>query len=175
MKENIRPYRAEDAAAVREAHLRAFGGHEDEARLVERLHAAGAAPVSLAAAAEPDGRIVGHILFAPVQIGGRGSDSTTIVGLAPVGVLPEFQGRGIGSRLVRAGLDACREADYGAAVVLGDPGYYSRSGFERASARGLGNEYGADECFMVAELVSGALDGVEGPVRYREEFRELDA
>ena len=115
------------------------------------------------------------MLFSPVQIGGRGSDLPKMVGLAPVGVLPEYQGRGIGSRLIREGLDACREAGYGAAVVLGEPGYYSRFGFERASGKGLGNEYGVDEYFMVVELINGTLDSVSGTVRYRDEFREISA
>jgi putative acetyltransferase len=88
VSERICPYRAEDAAAVREVHLQAFDGREGEPRLVELLHAAGAAPVSLVAAAEPDGRVVGHLLFSPVQIGGRGSDPPKMVGLAPSGCCP---------------------------------------------------------------------------------------
>jgi putative acetyltransferase len=175
VSQRIRPYHAEDAAAVREVHLQAFGGRGDEPRLVELLHAAGAAPVSLVAATQPDGRVVGHLLFSPVQIGGRETDLPKMVGLAPVGVLPEYQGRGIGSRLIREGLDACREAGYGAAVVLGEPGYYTRFGFERASGKGLGNEYGVDEYFMVVELINGTLDSVSGTIRYREEFREISA
>lgn len=175
MSEGIRRYRAEDAMAVREVHLRAFDGRGEEARLVELLHAAGAAPVSLVATVEPDGRVVGHILFSPVQIDGCSSNPPMMVGLAPVGVLPEYQGRGIGSRLIREGLKACREAGYSAAVVLGKPGYYSRFGCEQASGKGLGNEYGVDEHFMVAELNNGALDGVSGTVRYREEFCEVSA
>jgi putative acetyltransferase len=174
-EEGIRPYRGEDAEAVREVHLRAFEGRGQEARLVDLLHAAGAALVSLVATVEPDGRVVGHILFSPVQIDGHGSDPPMTVGLAPVGVVPEYQGRGIGSRLIREGLRACREAGYGAAVVLGEPGYYSRFGFERASGKDLGNEYGVGEHFMVAELSNGALDGMGGTVRYREEFREVSA
>jgi putative acetyltransferase len=175
VRERILPYRTEDAIAVRDVHLRAFDGRRDEVRLVELLHAAGAVPVSLVAAAEPDGRVVGHILFSPVQIDGCGSDLPLMVGLAPVGVLPEYQGRGIGSRLISRGLEACSEAGYGAAVALGEPGYYSRFGFKQASRKGLGNEYGVDEHFMVAELSNGALDGVGGTVRYREEFREVRA
>ncbi len=139
------------------------------------LHAAGTAPVSLVAETEPDGRVVGRVLFSPVRVDGRGSDPPQMVGLAPVGVLPGYQGRGIGSHLIREGLQACAEAGYGAAVVLGESGYYARFGFERASSRGLGNEYGADEHFMVAELKDGALDGVCGTVRYREEFGEVGA
>jgi putative acetyltransferase len=172
----IRPYRDEDAKAVRKAHLRAFGGRGEEARLVELPHAAGAAPVSLVAMAEPDGRVVGHILFSPVQIEGPpGFNPPMMVGLAPVGVLPEYQVQGIGSRLIREGLEACRKAGYGAAVVLSELGYYCRFGFGRASAKGLGNEYGVDEHFMVTELSNGVLDGVSGTVRYREEFREVSA
>jgi putative acetyltransferase len=161
--------------AVRQLHLQAFEDRREEALLVELLHTASAAVVSLVAAADPEGRVVGHILFSPVQVDGRGSDPQIMVGLAPVGVLPEYQGGGIGSRLIREGLDACRKAGYGAAVVLGEPGYYTRFGFERASGKGLGNEYGVDEHFMVVELSNGALDGVSGTVRYREEFREVSA
>ena len=112
---------------------------------------------------------MGHVLFSPVQVDGRGFDPPIMVGLAPVAVLPEHQGRGIGAHLIREGLQACREAGYGAAVVLGEPGYYTRFGFEQASGKGLGNEYGVDDHFMVAELRNGALDGVSVTVRYREE------
>ncbi len=62
MNETVRPYRAEDAAAVREVHERAFAGRREEAHLVEMLHAAGAAPVSLVAATGPGGRVVSRVL-----------------------------------------------------------------------------------------------------------------
>jgi putative acetyltransferase len=56
-------------------------------------------------------------------------------------------------------------------VVLGDPAYYRTFGFERASVRGLGNEYGTDEEFMVLELRAGGLPPA-GIVRYAPEFAE---
>jgi putative acetyltransferase len=171
---NIRRFSSRDAEAVREVHLKAFAGREDEAHLVESLHAADAAPVSLVAVDSSSGGVLGHALFSPVTIDNNGSN-ICVVGLAPVGVLPEYQGQGVGSRLIRAGLEACREADYDAVVVLGEPGYYSRFGFERASARGLGNEYGVDDYFMVVQLRSGVLAGSGGTVRYRPEFGQLDA
>lgn len=58
--------------------------------------------------------------------------------------LPEYQGQGAGSRLIRGGLNGCREAAYDGVVVFGEPDYYCKFGFERASGRGLGSEYGVD-------------------------------
>jgi putative acetyltransferase len=142
--------------------------------MVEEHHAADAAPVSLVAVDGSSGGMLGHVLFSPVKIDYSGS-SIRVVGLAPVGVLPKYQGQGVGSRLIRAGLEACREAAYDAVVVLGEPGYYSRFGFERASDHGLGNEYSVDHEFMLVELRSGALARSGGTVRYRPEFGQLEA
>lgn len=78
---------------------------------------------------------MGHVLFSPVGLDDRGLElDLDMVGLAPVGVPPEHQNRGIGSLLIREGLAACREAGYIAAVVMpGAPSYYSRFGFGRAT------------------------------------------
>jgi putative acetyltransferase len=167
----IRPFTASDADAVFEVHRRAFDGRTEEARIVQRLHDADGAVVSLVAVV--NGQIVGHVLFSPTTVGDHGEDAE-LVGLAPVGVLPEHQYEGVGSLLIECGLEKCRDAGADAVVVLGDPGYYSRFGFERASEYGLGNEYGADEGFMVKPLREGALDDVDGVVRYRPEFRQVE-
>lgn len=174
MRVDIRPFAPEDAEAVRGVHLEAFAGRKDEARLVEALHAADLASVSLVAVSGPSAGVVGHGLFSPVEVDGDGS-GIHAVGLAPVGVMPEYQGQGVGSRLIRAGLEACTKAGYDASVVLGEPAYYPRFGFGRAGDHGLDNEYGVDEYFMVVELRSGALDGSGGTVRYRPEFRRAGA
>lgn len=86
-------------------------------------------------------------------------------------VRPEFQRRGIGSRLVRAGLEECRRAGYAAAVLVGHPGFYPRFGFSPAIAKGLKCEFPVpQDVFMVVELAAGALDGTAGLVRYPPEF-----
>jgi putative acetyltransferase len=167
----IRPFTASDADAVFEVHRRAFSGRTEEAHIVQRLHDAAKAVVSLVAVA--NGRIVGHVLFSPTTVEESGAP-VELVGLAPVGVLPEDQNEGVGSLLIQHGLEACREAGVDAVVVLGDPGYYARFGFERASEYGLGNEYGVDEAFMVKPLHDGAVDGVEGVVRYQPEFEQTE-
>jgi len=151
---------------VHEVHRRAFDGRLDEPRIAARLHAAGMDPVSLVAIVGD--AVVAHVVFSPVTLDGAASEAA-LVGLGPVGVLPEHQGRGIGDRLIREGLEICRSVGYDGVVVLGDPGYYHRFGFERASDHGLDNEYGADEEFMVLAL-NGPLHTVHATVRYGPEF-----
>lgn len=172
MEIEVRAVRPDELACVHEVHRLAFDGRAGEADVVAALHAAGAAPVSLLAVL--DGRrIVGHVLFSEVELDPARPD-LHLVGLAPVGVLPECQNRGVGSRLIHEGLKACRQAGYDAVVVLGDPAYYSRFGFTKASEYGIGNEYGFDDPFMAVELESGALSGANGSAKYRPEFRKLE-
>ena len=165
----IHPARLEELPAVSRVHQQAFGGRSNEARLVELLHARGQAPISLVAAQA--GQVVGHVLFSPVWLEppAPGLDA---LGLAPIGVLPAYQRQGLGSRLIQAGLQACRETGCAAVVVLGDPAYYRRFGFVPARDYGLGSDYGAGEEFRVVELRPDALAGIHGTVKYQPEFAE---
>jgi putative acetyltransferase len=165
----IRAEQPADAAAVHQVHATAFPTAA-EAQLVDLLRAAGKAWISLVA--EIDGRIVGQVLFSPVTVDAWVGVQVG-VGLAPVAVLPAYQRQGIGRRLIQAGLAECRRVGRPFVVVLGEPGYYSRFGFQRASARGLTNEYGVDEPFLVLELEPGTLPAGGGLVKYAPEFAEL--
>ena len=75
--------------------------------------------------------MLGHILFSPVSTSPPGEAKG--IGLAPVAVRPDVQSHGIGSQLIREGLRLCQELGYDYCVVLGDPKYYHRFGFEKAS------------------------------------------
>jgi putative acetyltransferase len=166
----IRSERPEDYPEVREVNERAFGGVA-EAMLVEMLRAASRAVVSLVAVDQ--NRVVGHVLFSPVTVA-EAPENFSGVGLAPMSVLPEFQNRGIGSRLVREGLEVCRQRGYEVVVVLGHIAYYPRFGFVRAKDCGRDNEYNAVDSFMVMELRKGVLDRIHGLVKYAPEFRETE-
>lgn len=168
MSLSIRPEQPEDAGAVREVHRAAFG-REDEGRLVDQLRAHGKALVSLVA--EFDGEVVGHILFSPVSIVGNAGFRGA--GMAPLAILPAFQRRGVGTRLTQAGLEACRAAGFPFVVVLGEPDFYRRFEFQKASARGLRNAYRVDDPFMVIEFGSASLPPGGGLVEYAPEFSEL--
>ena len=164
----IRAEQAGDMDAVRRVNELAFGQPE-EAALVDALRAAADPHVSLVAT--EDDRVVGHIFFSPVSIE---SDGGSAMGLAPMAVLPERQRRGVGSLLVRAGLEECRRIGRRAVVVVGHPEYYPRFGFRPASRLGLRCEYPVpDAAFMALELEPGALAGRRGLVKYCPEFGEV--
>ena len=164
----IRDEDQNDISAIQNIHRRAFGG-DYEPKLVEMLRNAGR--VSLSLVADVEDEVVGHVLFSPVTF-----DPPLVkrrwVALGPIGVLPEHQGRGIGSRMVRQGLHECRSAGWDGVVLLGSPGYYSRFGFVQASHHSLSSEFGDGAAFQATELRQGALEEVEGKVLYPPEFRE---
>ncbi len=187
----IRPERKEDIVHIQRVNEAAFE-RPAEAALVAALRAVGAVIGSLVA--EEAGQIVGHILFSPAQLISHSDSAITptsaptthsprevvnagastvkrpIAALGPMAVLPAWQGRGVGSQLVPAGLALCRAAGYDLAIVLGHTGYYPRFGFRPAPPLGIRWEHGADAHFMVMELQPGALVRARGIVRYRPEF-----
>jgi putative acetyltransferase len=163
--ELIRPQRDEDVAANRQVHLTAFPTPA-EADLVERLRAGGKAVIELVAL---DGEsVVGHILFSPVAL--EPLAGTVGLGLGPVAVLPDHEKHGVGRRLIQNGLAECHKWGAGFVVVLGDPPYYSRFGFEPAGKYHLRSEYETGDSFMVFKLESGALPPPETLIKYSPEF-----
>ena len=155
--------RAGDEAAIRRVTTEAFG-QPDEAEIIDALREHCTNRLSLVALDGDD--VVGHILFTPATL-----EHVEGMGLAPMAVLPDRQREGIGSKLVRRGLDELRERDYPFVIVLGHPEYYPRFGFERASARGIRCKWEASgEAFMILVFDEAAMAGVSGLAHYRSEF-----
>ena len=125
----IRHERPEDAATIRALTDAAFIGmpfsDQTEGLLVDALRAAGGMTLSLVAAR--DGEILGHISFSAIRIDGQETDWHQ---LSPVSVWPALQRAGIGQALIRDGLARLMSAGAGGCVLLGDPRYYRRFGFE---------------------------------------------
>ncbi len=162
----IRPETTADHDTIRHVNRLAFG-HDEEARLVDALRDGGFTRVSLVA--EQAGQIVGHVLFSDLPIR-TGVGTVPALALAPLAVLPAFQNQGIGSALVRSGLEACRELGHKIVVVLGHPHFYPRFGFSPKLAAHLESPFSGQDSFMALELVPGALAGVAGHVQYAPPF-----
>src|SRR5690606_36552324 len=129
----IRAEEERDRAAVRAIVEQEFDTGA-EADLVDALRAQASPLVSLVAE-DYDGQVIGHGMFSPVTL--DSDPDLRMMGLAPLAVVPSHQGRGVGSAIVRTGLERCRELGFAAVVVLGHPRYYSRFGFSRALDFGL--------------------------------------
>lgn len=123
-----------DREVVRDVHVQAFGDHGlVVSELVETLRGTQDA---LSLVAEVGGEVVGHVMFtrslldAPRRL-------VDVQVLSPLAVLPEHQKRGIGTALVRHGLEILAERSVPVVFLEGDPGYYSRLGFVRGDGLGF--------------------------------------
>ena len=127
MSWTIRDERPGDFVAIAALTQAAFrdAEHSDgtEPAIVERLRTDGDLTLSLVA---EDGELLGHAAFSPVTVS---DGSTGWYGLGPVSVSPHRQREGIGSALIRVGLERLRVGGASGCVVLGDPAWYGRLGF----------------------------------------------
>lgn len=125
----IRPEQVGEEAQIAAITGAAFAEveHSDgsEVGIIERLRAD--SDLTLSLVAEDGGRIVGHVAISPVAIS---DGSGHWYGLGPISVLPELQRVGVGVRLMRGAIDRMRQQGARGIVLLGDPTYYARFGFE---------------------------------------------
>lgn len=128
----VRPERADEREAVFAVHEAAFG-RPVEARIVDDVRGTDAFVPALSLVAEDGDRVLGHVLVSYFEVeGGR-----RVLQLGPIGVLPERQGQGIGSALMRAAIQRADELLEPLIVLEGNPAYYGRFGFRPASRLGL--------------------------------------
>jgi len=165
----IRAEEVSDHDAVYAVNASAFESPA-EAVLVDTLREHAQPIVSLVA--ELNGQVVGHIMFSPVLL--SGNPDLRMMGLGPMAVAPDHQRSGVGSALVRAGVEECRQLGFGAIIVLGHPEFYPRFGFTPSSRFAIDSQYEVpEEVFMAMELQPGALSGRTGRVNYHPAFNNL--
>ena len=129
---SIRDETPRDEDDVRAVHALAFPD-ETVTRLVDDLRQSGDVVISLVA--EHETEIVGHVMFSRI-----GAPMRALT-LSPLGVRPAFQKAGIGSALVRNGLERVRQENWQAVFLLGSPAYYGRFGFSSTAAQGYTAPY----------------------------------
>lgn len=161
---SIRPETAADAAAIEAVTAAAFldAPHTShtEQFIVAGLRRAGRLAVSLVA--EHEGKVIGHVALSPVTIA---DGAAGWFGLGPISVLPEYQRRGVGSRLMAEALRRLRERGAAGCLLVGEPGFYGRFGFRPASGLTLP---GVPPEYFLALAFGAALP--QGAVSFHEAF-----
>ncbi|KAF2331614.1 GNAT family N-acetyltransferase [Flavobacterium nitrogenifigens] len=148
-----------------------YSDHKEQF-LVERLRKSDAFIPELSIVAEIDNKIVGHILFTKLEIKSE-SQIFQSLALAPVSVLPEFQGKGIGSKLILHGHEIAKGLGYKSVILLGHQDYYPRFGYELCEKYNIKMPFDvpAENCMVIA-LVEDGLKGISGEVVYPSAFFE---
>lgn len=164
MSIHIRSEKTGDIQSIHSTTIAAFldAAHTDhnEQFIVDALRGSGALSVSLIA--EDQSKILGHIALSPVSIS---DGSTDWYGLGPISVLPSEQNKGIGSKLIYAAIDELKKLNANGCVLLGDPNYYIKFGFEPIDALVLPDV--PPEYFQVLTLQGANPSGI---VSYHKSF-----
>ncbi len=161
----IRPELPADCHGIHDVHLASFPT-TSEARLVDALRAGGRLSGSLVASDQH--AIIGHVAFSPLLV----SSVTAGACLGPLAVLPGYRRQGIAGELVRRGLELCERAAVGFVVVLGNPNYYQRFGFQPARNWKLRDEYNGGDAFQAMELIRGSIQ-MGAVLRHAPEFAAM--
>ncbi|MGG7177149.1 GNAT family N-acetyltransferase [Clostridium paraputrificum] len=157
---------------VEEAFKEAEFTDHNEHNLVKKLRNSSAFISDLSLVAKIDNKIIGHILYTELNIM-EGDKRRKALALAPLAVLPEFQGKAVGSKLVRESLEKAKELGYGGVIVLGHENYYPKFGFIPAWKYGIKAPFDVPEdAFMALELKKDYFKNVNGTVEYSKEFFE---
>jgi len=164
----IRPENNDDHNAISETTITAFEDHpfsqQTEHLIIDELRKADALTVSLVAVVNE--QVIGHIVFSPVSISDGTADWYC---LGPVSVLPEFQGWGIGSKLIKIGLSRIMNGIGGRGCVLvGPPNFYSMFSF--ANSPQLIHEGIPQEVFLSLPFTEDVPSGI---VKFHPAFMQL--
>lgn len=159
----VRPEQDGDEAAIGAVYVAAFPSSE-ELELYQRLRESDVFVPELSLVVQQEEMIVAHALFSRVVAG----ESEALL-LGPVAILPDHQRGGLGTALVRMGLERARVLNFECVVAIGPGGFLAGCGFRPARARGLTIEVEVpDENFCVAELAPMGVTG--GPVLFPDEW-----
>lgn len=169
----VRPQAPADREAVHRVVAEAFAHHGLEVvAMVEALNAAGKTRASLVA--EVEGEVVGHVQLSHSWVDARRRLVDVLV-LSPLGVLPSHHGRGIGTTLLAAAVEAARDAGAPAVFLEGSPDFYGARGWSRASTLGFERPSVRipDPAFQVV-LLDSHEEWMTGRLVYCDPFWDLD-
>lgn len=124
----------------------------------------------LSLVAEVDNVVVGHIICSKAEVRIANGD-IPVLNFGPLSVLPEYQGKGVGTALIRSMISKATDLGFGAILFFGRPEYYPQFGFKEASVWGVTDSNGYNyPAFMGMELISGYLSAAKGGKYYESDI-----
>lgn len=170
----IRRSNESEKAEIEIIHTKAFGEEKgpEIAELVNGLFDDETAMPLLSLVAVEKGQLVGHILFTKAVFA-KTDKPVSIQLLAPLAVLPDVQTKGVGSKLIKEGLNQLKNAGVELVFVLGHPDYYPRCGFTTAGVLGFEAPYPIPDEHAGAWMVQALKDGIIGNVKGKVQCSEV--
>lgn len=159
---------------IREAFWDVYKPGCDEHLIIHKIRKTNAFIKELDFVACNEEIIVGNIIYSNAKIINENNEEFEILCMGPLGVLPTYQGKGIGTLLMKHSIKVVKTLGYNAIVIFGNSNYYHRFGFENARKYNIQTSWGANfEEFMVLELYEGSLEGISGKY-YENSVFEID-
>ncbi|QZY56445.1 GNAT family N-acetyltransferase [Crassaminicella profunda] len=148
---------------TREAFWDVYKPGCDEHLVVHKIRKTNAFIKELDFVAYDEETIVGNVIYSKAKVINENNEEFEILCMGPLGVLPSYQGKGIGTLLMNHSIKVAKTLGYNAIVIFGNPNYYHRFGFDNAKKYKIKTSWGDNfEDFMVLELYEGSLEGISG-------------
>ena len=163
----IRPEESKDYSEIDLVNNLAFK-RENEAKLIRKIRESDRYIPELSLVAKLDNKVVGHIMFSYIYL--VAEEAIEVLALAPIAVLPEFQNKGIGSLLVKTGLEIAEKIPASIVIVLGEPKFYHRFGFKPAINYGIQSPFDVPDKYFMVRLVTYEERNYRGKIKYPATF-----
>ena len=163
---NIRHFQKTDLDSILTVIDTAFSDEENKVimNLVQELHQETSSPSIKSLVAEVDNEMIGYVSFSPIFLKSDSSISGYI--LAPLAISPEHQKQGIGSSLIKSGIDILTQDGAGVLLVYGDPAFYGRFGFNEEIGRTFTPPYPLEYPFGWTGMMLNGTTAPEEPIQF---------
>jgi len=159
---------------TREAFWDVYRPGCNEHLLVHKIRKVPAFVKELSYVACENDKVVGNIVYSRAKVTDDGNREFEVLCMGPLGVLPSYQKKGIGSLLMNYSIEKARELGFKVIIILGNSSYYRRFGFVNAKEYGIQTSSGENfDAFMALELFDGALNGITGKF-YEDKVFEIE-
>ena len=164
---------------TREAFWNLYRSGCDEHLVLHQLRESNSYVEELDLIAIYEGEIIGHVISTKAHVIDTENKEHEVLCVGPIAILPDFQNKGIGTKLLDFSISVAGKLGYKGMILFGNPDYYHRFGFRNAQEFGITTKEGLNfEPFMVLELQENGMEEINGKFYEAKAFtineKELD-